>query len=104
MLAAIGVLALVESLIVVPRRYRSYRYGLVGDSIVVVRGSVVVRRFVFPLRQVLYVETREGPVLRSFGLFSMHLGTIAEPHSLGPVPKDVVEEFQAAVEGRTGAE
>lgn len=100
-LAVIAVLGLVEALVVIPLRHRYYRYAFLDDCVVLVRGRVVLRRSVFPLHQVLYVETRQGPVLRRFGLFTMHLGTIAEPHSLGPLPRAVVEELQGAVEART---
>ncbi len=91
---------LVEALVVIPRRHANYRYALLDDCIVVSRGRTWARTTVFPLHQVLYVETHHGPVLRRLGLAAVRIGTIAEPHTLGPVPTSVAEEFRRAVEAR----
>lgn len=94
------VLGSVEGLLVVPRRHAWYRYALRDDCVVVVRGRLWLRETVFPLRQVLYVETRQGPVMRRYGLSTVRLGTIAESHAVGPLPTRVAEEFRAVVDAR----
>lgn len=90
----------VEAFVVIPRRHATYRYALLDSCIVVVRGRVWARERVFPLHQVLYVETQRGPVLRHLGLAMVRIGTIAEPHSVGPVPEAVAEELRRAVDAR----
>lgn len=100
---AFGVIAvsmLLESLILIPRRHRFYRYALLKDCIVILRGRLFVRQAVFPLHQVLYLHTRQGPILRRYGLVKIHVGTIAEPHSVGPLSMEAVREFQLAVKVR----
>jgi uncharacterized protein len=89
-------LAVVEWFFLIPRRYRFHRFALTEDSIAVVRGRVLRREHVFPLRQILYVEARQGPLLRRYGLFTIHIGTLGEPHRLGPVSLAIVEEFRWA--------
>lgn len=100
---AFGVIAvsmLLESLILIPRRYRFYRYALLKDCIVIVRGRMFVRQAAVPLHQVLYLHTRQGPILRRYGLLKINVGTIAEPHSVGPLSMEAVREFQLAVRVR----
>lgn len=99
-LAAVVVLAVVEALVLVPRRHRLYRYGHLEDCVVVRRGSVVLRRQVFPLDQVLYVETRRGPLARRFGLATVVLGTIADRHPVGPLAAESAEALALAVQRR----
>lgn len=91
-------IALLEALVVIPRRHRYYRYALFDDSVVVVRGRLYHRCSIYPLRQVLYVETRQGPLLRRYGLLTLHLGTISEPHTVGPLERAVAEELRRAVQ------
>lgn len=96
-----ALVTLVEAVAVIPRRHRFYRYALLPGSIVVVKGNLVLKHVTFPLHQVLYVETRRGPVLRHFDLYKLHIGTIAEPHAVGPLPRAAVEEIQFAVRAQT---
>lgn len=92
------VAAVVEAVVILPRRHRSYRYRVNPGSVVVESGAVVRRELVVPLHQVLYVETESGPVLRAYGLTRVRLGTIADPKSVGPVTPDAAEVLRAAVE------
>lgn len=101
-LGAVLALAVLEALVVVPRRHRGYRWAVLEDCVVVVQGQVFVRRTVLPVRQVLYVETRRGPLLRRCGLATVHLGSLAEPHAVGPLPLDDAEWVQRAVRAHHG--
>ena len=103
-LATIAALTLFDMCVITPRRYKSYRYALLDDCIVIVHGSVLSRHIIFPLHQLLYAETRQGPILRHYGLFQMRIGTIAEPHSFGPLTEAVAEEIQSTIEARHKAE
>lgn len=94
---AVGV-ALLESAVVLPRRHRCYRYGILPASVVVESGALVRRQLVVPLHQILYVETHQGPVLRAYGLTRVQLGTIADPKSIGPLTPEAAEALRRAVE------
>lgn len=98
---ALGV-ALLESAVVLPRRHRSYRYGILPASVVVESGTFVRRQLVVPLHQILYVETHQGPVLRAYGLTRVQLGTIADPKSIGPLTPESAEALRRAVDGCRG--
>lgn len=101
-LGLLGLFALLEAVIFIPLRHRCYRYGVLESAIVVVRGRLIRRQSVYPLRHVLHVDTRQGPVLRRWGLVEVRLGTIAGGHPLGPVPGPVAEACRRAVESAEG--
>jgi len=92
------VAAVVEGALVLPRRHRSYRYRVTTGSVVVESGAVVLHQLVVPLHQVLYVETRQGPVQRAYGLTHVRLGTIADLKSVGPLSTGAAEGLRRAVE------
>ncbi len=93
-----AVAAVVEGGLVLPRRHRSYRYRATIEAVVVESGAVVAHQLVVPLHQVIYVETRQGPVLRAYGLTHVQLGTIADPKSVGPISTEAAAVLRRAVE------
>lgn len=92
------VAAVVEGTLVLPRRHHSYRYRATTAAVVVESGVLVARQLVVPLHQVLFVETRQGPVLRAYGLTHVRLGTIADPKSVGPLCPEAAQVLRQAVE------
>ncbi|MDP9432505.1 MAG: PH domain-containing protein [Actinomycetota bacterium] len=96
-LTFIAAITIVEAAVLVPARYRYYRYAVLADSLAISRGRAFVRRTVLPLHHILYVETSQGPLLRRFGLYDVQLGTIAGTHALGPLESHAVEEVQVLV-------
>jgi len=99
-LGTIAVVALVECLLLVPHRHAHHHYAVVDGCITVVRGAVLVRTTVLPLSQVLYVDIRQGPLLRAFGLAEVKVGTVTDPHGLGPVSSAVAEQIAGALRVR----
>jgi len=87
---------LLEALVLIPRRYRFHRFFIGPDRLVSVRGSVVRRMRIQPWRHVLFVEVRQGLLLRMFGLFRVRIGTIADEHLEGPFTADVVQRLRRA--------
>lgn len=100
-LAVVAAGGALEQAVLIPRRHRTHRYALLPDCLVLSRGAVFRTRRTFPLDQVVYVETRQGPFLRRYDLFTVRIGSLAEPHSFGPLPPQAVREIQDAVEKRT---
>lgn len=92
------VAAILESVLVLPRRHRSYRYAVADGTVVVESGALVRHQLVVPLHHVLYVETHQGPVLRAYGLTRLRLGTIADPRSVGPLDLEAAQVLRGAVE------
>lgn len=95
--AAAIVVTTVEALVLIPRRYRYYRYGVADGCLVVEQGKLWRRRHLYPLARVLYCETRQGPLLRLFDLYTVRAGTLVETRSIGPVSKGDAEQVERAI-------
>ncbi|WP_282765133.1 PH domain-containing protein [Actinoplanes sandaracinus] len=88
------VFALLDALVLIPRRYRYYRYTLTSSCIVVEQGHWWKRRQVYPLSRILYCETRQGPILSWFNLFTVRAATIVDSRSIGPLSKAEADRFE----------
>lgn len=95
------VFTLLEAAVLIPRRYRFYRYALTTEALLVERGGLFRRRRVYPLSRILYSETRQGPILRWFGLYTVRAATIIESAAIGPISKDEAERFEHMIRDHT---
>lgn len=60
-----------------PIRYARWRYELTPDYLDIARGIFWRKRFVIPFIRVQNTDTRQGPILRAFGLSSVTVATAA---------------------------
>ncbi|WP_433549431.1 PH domain-containing protein [Streptomyces sp. CA-294286] len=95
--AAALAFALFDALVLIPLRYRYSRYTLTADCVIVERGRLWRRRDVYPLSRILYCETRQGPILRWFNLFTVRTATIVESRSIGPLSQAEADRFEQFV-------
>lgn len=91
-LAAVYVVALVVFLAVLPLiRYARWRYELSEDYLDIARGIVWRKRFVIPFIRVQNTDTRQGPILRAFGLSSVTVATAAGEHEIPGLENHVAD-------------
>lgn len=91
-LAAVYVVALVVFLAVLPPiRYARWRYELSEDYLDIARGIVWRKRFVIPFIRVQNTDTRQGPILRAFGLSSVTVATAAGEHEIPGLENHVAD-------------
>ncbi|MFZ3499218.1 PH domain-containing protein [Streptomyces sp. 5.8] len=95
--AAALAFALLDALVLIPLRYRYSRYTLTVDCVIVERGRLWKRRQVYPLSRILYCETRQGPILRWFNLFTVRTATIVESRSIGPLSQAEANRFEQII-------
>ena len=76
---AVAFAALLVLFVVVlpPIRYLRWRYELSPEYLDIARGIVWRKRFVIPFIRVQNTDTRQGPVMRAFGLSSVTVSTAA---------------------------
>mgnify|MGYP001134208213 CR=1 FL=1 len=82
-----------------PIRYARWRYELTLDYLDIARGIFWRKRFVIPFIRVQNTDTRQGPILRAFGLSSVTVATAAGEHEipgLGIEEADVLRDRAAA--------
>ncbi|SBV00039.1 hypothetical protein YW5DRAFT_01678 [Streptomyces sp. Ncost-T6T-1] len=95
--AAALAFAVFDALVLIPLRYRYSRYTLTADCVIVEQGRLWRRRQVYPLSRILYCETRQGPILRWFDLFTVRTATIVESRSIGPLSRAEARRFEQFV-------
>ena len=69
-------------IILPPIRYARWRYELTPDYLDIARGIFWRKRFIIPFIRVQNTDTRQGPVLRAFGLSSVTVATAAGEHEI----------------------
>ena len=65
-----------------PIRYARWRYELTDDFLDISRGIIWRKRFIIPFIRVQNTDTRQGPILRAFGLASVTVATAAGEHEI----------------------
>ena len=94
-LAALYVVGMVVWLVVLPPiRFMRWRYELSDDYLDIARGIVWRKRFVIPFIRVQNTDTRQGPILRMFGLASVTVATAAGEHEIPGLAFDVAEQLR----------
>ena len=93
--AVVFVAALVLWLTVLPPiRYVRWRYELSEDYLDIARGIIWRKRFIIPFIRVQNTDTRQGPILRAFGLSSVTVATAAGEHEIPGLALDVAEQLR----------
>lgn len=80
--AAFVVLAVLFLVVLPPIRYVRWRYELTDDYLDIAKGIVWRKRYIVPFIRVQNTDTRQGPILRAFGLSSVTVSTAAGEHEI----------------------
>ena len=94
-LAALYVVGMVVWLVVLPPiRFMRWRYELSDDYLDIARGIIWRKRFVIPFIRVQNTDTRQGPILRAFGLASVTVATAAGEHEIPGLDSQTAEQLR----------
>lgn len=94
-LAALYAVGMVVWLVVLPPiRFMRWRYELSDDYLDIARGIVWRKRFVIPFIRVQNTDTRQGPILRAFGLASVTVATAAGEHEIPGLDSETAEQLR----------
>jgi hypothetical protein len=75
--SAIGILAVLLALQVPRVRYRRWRYGIRERDLFMSKGALFQSKTLIPFDRIQFVESRQGPVDRLFGLWQVIVYTAA---------------------------
>lgn len=71
------------SIVLLPTlRWKNWRYSIDQNEINLLRGILVKTETLIPLSRVQHVDTRQGPLLRWYGLASVTISTAATTHEI----------------------
>lgn len=91
----IYVLTMILCVVVLPPiRYMRWRYEVSEDYLDIARGIVWRKRFVIPFIRVQNTDTRQGPILRLFGLSSVTVATAAGEHEIPGLRSEEAEQLR----------
>ena len=77
----------------IPRiKWKRWRYDINEHEIELQRGIFIVRRTLVPVNRVQHVDTRQGPVLRHYGLSAVTISTAATTHQIPALDTEGAEE------------
>lgn len=94
-LSAIAAVLLVAFLVVLPPiRYVRWRYELHDDYLDIAKGIIWRKRYIIPFIRVQNTDTRQGPILRAFGLSSVTVATAAGEHVIPGLANDVADQVR----------
>ncbi len=91
------VLAALLALFVVvlpPIRFARWRYELHDEYLDIAKGIIWRKRYIIPFIRVQNTDTRQGPILRAFGLSSVTVATAAGEHSIPGIEADEANELR----------
>lgn len=80
--AVLAVLLVVFLAVLPPLRFMRWRYELHDDYLDIAKGIIWRKRYTIPFIRVQNTDTRQGPILRAFGLASVTVATAAGEHSI----------------------
>lgn len=74
-----------------PIRYIRWRYQVSDEFLDIAKGIIWRQRFIIPFIRVQNTDTRQGPILRAFGLSSVTVSTAAGEHEIPGLANDQAE-------------
>ena len=87
--------ALIVWLVVLPPiRFIRWCYEISDDYLDIAKGIIWRKRYIIPFIRVQNTDTRQGPILRAFGLASVTVSTAAKEHSIPGLDYEVAEQLR----------
>lgn len=93
-LVCYAVLLLVWLIILPPIRYVRWRYQVTEEYLDIAKGIIWRNRIVIPFIRVQNTDTRQGPILRAFGLASVTVSTAAGEHEIPGLDAQAAESLR----------
>lgn len=75
-------------------RWKRWRYQIDEHEIYLKYGIFIIRRTLIPVNRIQHVDTRQGPILRSFNLSTVTITTAATTHEIPALNDEVADEVR----------
>lgn len=75
-------------------RWRRWRYQVDEHEIDLRRGAIIISRTLVPANRVQHVDTRQGPILRNYGLADVTVSTAATTHKIPALDEETAEKVR----------
>lgn len=91
--AALAVLAMVL-FVLPPIRYVRWRYQVSPEYLDIAKGIIWRKRYTIPFIRVQNTDTRQGPIMRMFGLANVTVATAAKEHEIPGLDFEAAEQLR----------
>ncbi|MFO7847435.1 MAG: PH domain-containing protein [Balneolaceae bacterium] len=88
---------LLNVVILPPLQWKRWRYSINQYEIGLLRGVLVQTETLIPLSRVQHVDTRQGPVLRWYGLASVTISTAATTHEIPGLDAELADRLRRRI-------
>lgn len=86
------------SIVLIPYlRWKNWRYSINQNEIDLLRGILVKTETLIPLSRVQHVDTRQGPLLRWYGLSSVTISTAATTHEIPGLDQHIADRVRKEI-------
>ena len=75
-------------------RWRRWRYAVRDAEIDLQRGAFIITRTLIPMTRVQHVDTRQGPIVRRYGLAGVVVATAAGSHEIPALAVDIADALR----------
>jgi uncharacterized protein len=96
-LLVIGVIAAIWSFVEPYFLYKSWRYDIDEDFLQLKFGVITERHFLVPMTKIQAVSTKQGPILRKYGLYTISIKTMGSSHEIPGLPEDVASQLREQI-------
>ncbi len=83
-------------------RWRRWRYAVSDRDIELQHGILIVTRTLIPMSRVQHVDTRQGPILRHYGLASVAVATAAGTKEIPALAVEVADALRDRIAALAG--
>lgn len=82
-LLAVTIIESIVTILIIPKiRWNRWRYQIYDQEIYIQNGILIVTRTLVPMIRVQHVDTKQGPILKRYGLASLTISTAATTHEI----------------------
>ncbi|UUZ81856.1 PH domain-containing protein [Paenibacillus sp. P26] len=101
--AAVVALLVVMDLTVVPGwMYRSWQYAIAEKEIELHHGIWVRKRTLIPMSRIQHVDSKQGPILKYYGLSTVTFSTAAGSHHIPALSEEEAEQVRRQISDWAG--
>ncbi len=75
-------------------RWQRWYYQVDEHEVDLQSGIIIVTRTLIPIKRVQHVDTRQGPILRSYGLADVTISTAATTHRIPALDEEVADQVR----------
>lgn len=75
-------------------RWRRWRYDVDEHEVDLQSGIIIITRTLVPIKRVQHVDTRQGPILRKFGLSDVTISTAATTHRIPALDDETADRVR----------